>query len=105
MKGKKKQEFLTRQNQLAAAIKQVEKFLYQFQPSILTSNYRGLVQEVVKSLKDHSWREMRGVLSKLLTRSDVEQLLVSTAHELKPDNAIGKDGIKFQVIGEKEWDD
>jgi hypothetical protein len=70
-------------DKIKEAISQIEKFLYENQPTITTGDYEMLVTEIVQSLKKRSPFEMRRALSKVLARSDIHELAAQVRHKPK----------------------
>ncbi len=65
------------------AINQIGKFLYENQPTITTRDYEMLLMEIIQSLKKHFSFEMSRALSKILSRSDIQELAAQVRHKHK----------------------
>lgn len=70
-------------DKIKEAISQIEKFLYEYQPVIPRGDYEMLVTEIIQSLKRHSSFEMTRALSKILARSDIQELAAQVRHKPK----------------------
>ena len=72
-----------RHSKIEEAMSRIEKFLYEHQPVIPRGDYEMLVMEIIQSLKKHSSFEMTRALSKILARSDIQQLAAQVRHKPK----------------------
>lgn len=97
----KERELSTRQEKIAEAMEQIERFLSLHQRIIPTGDFEMLIKEIIESLDKHSSIEMKRALLKVLARSDIHELAAQVRH--KPKIKKKKSIFRIAKDEEPEW--